>query len=494
MLPDVPALRVLRVNGAPLREGGAHVLYWMIAARRPHDNFGLQRALRHAQALGRPLMVLEALRCDYRWASERLHRFVIDGMADNARAFADTPVAYHPYVEPARGAGKGLLAALAQDACVVVTDHFPCFFLPRMVEAAGAALDVRLEAVDGNGLYPLEHADREFTVAHSLRRHLQKQLRPHLAAFPVAAPLAGLSLPPARVPEAVAARWPAASQTLLSGQASLETLPIDHAVRPTGLRGGHRAAEQRAAAFLDDKLRRYDVDRNDPDSRGASGLSPYLHFGHLSPHTLVRQVFEAEDWSPERLAPKPNGKRHGWWGLSEPAEAFLDELITWRELGYVYCHQHPEVYGRYESLPGWAQETLAEHADDERPWRYDLETLDAAATHDPIWNAAQRQLKAEGRIHNYLRMLWGKKVLHWTSSPQEAWDILVELNNRYALDGRNPNSYSGISWTFGRFDRAWGPERPVFGKIRYMSSDSTRKKLSMDQYLARWGKQRGLFA
>jgi deoxyribodipyrimidine photo-lyase len=140
-------------------------------------------------------------------------------------------------------------------------------------------------------------------------------------------------------------------------------------------------------------------------------------------------------------------------------------------------------YDQYDSLPAWAKQTLAEHADDPRPWVYSLEQLQRSQTHDRLWNAAQRQLAREGRMHNYLRMLWGKKILEWSPSPRAALDSMIELNNKYALDGRNPNSYSGIFWVLGRYDRAWGPERPIFGKIRYMSSDNTARKFSVKRYL-----------
>ena len=167
-------------------------------------------------------------------------------------------------------------------------------------------------------------------------------------------------------------------------------------------------------------------------------------------------------------------------------ESFLDEVVTWREVGYGFCF-HRSDYAELESLPDWAQKTLAEHEGDKRPVTYELEQFENAETHDEIWNAAQRELRERGRIHNYLRMLWGKKILHWTRSPREALDVMIELNNKYAIDGRNPNSYSGIFWVLGRFDRAWGPERQIFGKVRYMTSDSTRKKLKLKKYLERWG-------
>ena len=168
--------------------------------------------------------------------------------------------------------------------------------------------------------------------------------------------------------------------------------------------------------------------------------------------------------------------------MSPAAEAFLDELVTWRELGRNFAFRREDV-DRWESLPPWALATLDRHRDDPRPFRYDLAAFAAAETHDPLWNAAQRQLLREGRIHNYLRMLWGKKILEWSASPEAALEVMTELNNRHALDGRDPNSYAGIFWVLGRYDRPWGPERPVFGTVRYMSSDNTARKLKVRGYL-----------
>jgi deoxyribodipyrimidine photo-lyase len=176
--------------------------------------------------------------------------------------------------------------------------------------------------------------------------------------------------------------------------------------------------------------------------------------------------------------------------MSPPAESFLDELLTWREVGFNFCSQRPD-FGQFSSLPAWAIKTLDAHRRDPRPDLYDLEAFESAATHDPLWNAAQRELMRDGRIHNYLRMLWGKKVLEWSASPEEALDVLIHLNNKYAVDGRDPNSYSGIFWCLGRYDRPWGPERPIFGTIRYMSSDSTKRKLDWKAYIARYGEEAG---
>lgn len=483
----VPTIRIRNCNEAAVNGSGEYILYWMIANRRLTYNFALDRALEHCKKLRKPLIIFEALRCGYQWANERLHRFMIDGMADNARGCAHHKTLYYPYVESVPGAGKGLLEKLASDACIIVTDEFPCFFLPRMVSAAAKRLAVCLEAVDSNGLLPLRAADHVFIRAFDFRRHLQKVLPAHLMEFPLADPLANAGLPVSpKLPKSITGRWPEASSALLAAKSgSLDGFAINHAVKPVEMRGGHTAAQRRMSQFMEEKLGVYSEEHNEPELNANSGLSPYLHFGHISAHEAFREVAHREKWKPEKVALRSNGAREGWWNMSAPAEAFLDQLITWREVGYNFS-SHREDYDRYESLPPWAQKTLAEHARDERTHLYTLAEFEAAATHDPLWNAAQGQLLRDGHIHNYLRMLWGKKILEWSASPQAAAAILIELNNKYGLDGRNPNSYSGIFWCLGRYDRPWGPVRPIFGMIRYMSSENTARKISVKNYIQKY--------
>ncbi len=292
--PRVPPDRIRPLNDRPLRPDGRHVLYWMTAYRRLGSNFALERAVESARELGRPLVILEALRCDYRWASDRLHRFVIDGMAEHARALARKPVTYLPYVEPAGRAGRGLVAALAADACLVVTDDFPCFFIPRMAHAAAGRVTVRMEAVDSNGLLPMRATDRTFLTAFSFRAHVQRTLRAALAAWPTSIDWSDLPKPRA-LPEDVQLRWPATSRAMLElPDALLAALPIDHAVAPTETRGGHAAARAALDRFIAEALPRYADDRNHPDIDGTSGLSPYLHFGHISAHEVFDAVMTAE--------------------------------------------------------------------------------------------------------------------------------------------------------------------------------------------------------
>lgn len=484
----VPEIRIRQANRAARRQSGKYVLYWMIANRRLRYNFALDRALEHCRELGKPLVIFEALRVGYEWASDRIHNFVLQGMAENARYCREHGATYLAYVEPREGAGKGLLRALAREACVVVTDEFPCFFLPRMVASAAKQLKVLLEEVDSNGLLPLRATQQVAPRAFDFRRLLQKELPKHLGHFPESEPLKKWKRGErATLAKQGLAKWRMATKALLRADTeSLGRLPIDHGVQAVGLNGGQEAAQAQMREFFATKFALYAEHRNEPEKDVTSGLSPYLHFGHISVHEIFAQLIEREKWKPEKLAVRGKGSREGWWNMSATAESFLDELITWRELGYNFA-AHRADYDRYESLPEWARKTLKEHAKDEREELYGLNQFEAAKTHDPLWNAAQRQLLREGRIHNYLRMLWGKKILEWSRRPEQATRIMIHLNNKYALDGRNPNSYSGIFWVLGRYDRPWGPERPVFGTVRYMSSENTAKKMSVKNYLRKYG-------
>ncbi len=473
--------RLRTLTDGALRDG-AFVLYWMTSARRPHHNHALDHALALSAEVGRPLLVLEPLRIAYPHASRRLHAFVIDGMRDNAQAFAVAGVTYHPYVEPAPGEGRGLIEALARDACAVVTDDYPVFFLPRMLDAAAEALDdlgVRLDAVDANGILPMRHTDRAFARAVDFRRHLQKVL-PALYAPPAAAP----SFEQARgavVPKVVVQEWPA------NLDVALEQLPLA-AVPDRAATGGWVEARARLKRFVRSRLTDYASGRH-PDAEATSALSAHLHFGHIGAYEVFEAVTRSgrsKGWN-RKKAPAATAKREGWWGLSEPVEAFLEQLCTWRDLAFNGACNMPH-FESFEGLPAWAHKTLQEHAADARSV-VSFEHLEAAKSGDEVWDAAQRELLETGVIQNYLRMTWGKKVLEWSASPEEAWDRLVLLNDRYALDGRDPNSYASIGWIFGRYDRAWGPERPIFGKVRYMSSDATKKKLKMKKYLAQYGPQ-----
>jgi deoxyribodipyrimidine photo-lyase len=477
--------RVRLGNARPVRPERRYVLYWMIAARRPAWNFALDRAVWWARRLDKPLLVLEALRVDYPWASARLHRFILDGMADNARAFARTDISYYPYVEPVPRASRGLLRALAADACAIVTDDSPVFFLPAMTDRAARQVDVALELVDGNGLLPLAAADRAFTMAHHFRRFLQRTLADHVRHPPAARlPRSGSLRRLRSLPARVATRWPRANARLLEGDARrLARLPIDREPRAAPFRGGTRAANLLLRHFVSRRLATYAETRDHPDADGTSRLSPYLHFGHISAHQIYSAVMEWKRQAPSRA--RTAGEIAAARAATRSADAFLDQLVTWRELAFNTAARAPD-YHRYQSLPAWARATLDKHRRDLRPHRYTRARLERARTHDAVWNAAQRQLLREGWFHNRLRMLWGKKILEWSRTPEQALETIIELMNRWSLDGRDPNSYAGAFWIFGRYDRPW-PERPVFGTVRAMSSERLRSKVELEKYLVKYG-------
>jgi len=474
----VPTLRLVPLNDVPADPHGRFVLYWMTACRRATFNPALDHAINLAVANRRPLLVIEALGTRYRWACDRFHRFVLDGMTDNQRAFASTPATYACWLgRGERDEGAADFASVAQQAVAVVLDDAPAGFQRPLNRALAARCTMQVVAVDGNGVMPLRAATELKQRAVDYRRVVQRSIAPHLLQMPAEKPFAGVSLP--------ALDW---LPTFAADPATcdLAALPIDHTVGPVALRGGTTAARAHLSTFMASRYARYDRGRNDVEDSAASGLSPWLHFGHLSTHEVCSAVFSKEHWSIDHIIErKVTGSKEGWWGMSAPGEALLDQLLVWRELGFHFCHHVPD-HTSYEGLPAWARTTLGCHAADPRPHRYDLAELAAAQTHDAVWNAAQTQLVREGVMHNYLRMLWAKKVLEWSASPAAALAVLIELNNRYALDGRDPNSYTGIMWTLGRFDRPWAPERAIFGSIRYMSSDSARRKLDLDDYLARY--------
>jgi deoxyribodipyrimidine photo-lyase len=270
-------------------------------------------------------------------------------------------------------------------------------------------------------------------------------------------------------------------------QQAMAPLDIDHEVKSVmKMKGGRIEALKRMEIFLEMNLNRYSTDRNNTENPAVSTLSPWFHFGHISTIEVVVELFKRSNWTYDMTCFEDMGKgtRSGWWGLSESEESFLDQIITWRELGFNFAHYRRD-HKSIDSIPNWAKKSLQEHSKDERK-PYTFDDIENARTDDEVWNAAQRELLRTGLIHNYMRMVWGKKILEWAPDPNTAADWMIQINDRWALDGRDPNSYTGIFWVLGRHDRAWGPERPVFGKVRYMTTESARRKLKLKNYISRW--------
>ncbi len=428
-------------------QSGQYVLYWMQSSQRATHNEALQLAIAEADELGLPVLVALVLIPGYPGANERHYRFMVEGWPELQQALAERGIA----VACRLGEPVEVVCALARRAALVVTD---CGYL-RHHRAWYAQLAERLPCplvqVEANIVVPLAAASaKEEYAARTLRPRIHRRLAEFLT-------LAGDVWPRHSAPEGLAEAGPLATPDALA------QLPdLDRSVLAATLHGGETAAYARLSQFLEHRLERYAEARNDPGLDGSSHLSPYLHLGQVSPVEVAHRVGQV-----------------GGRG----AEAFIEELVVRRELAINYCAHNP-AYDSCAGLPSWAQRTLAEHQCDPRPHLYDVQTLGAGATHDAFWNAAQDELVLTGQMHGYMRMYWGKKVLEWSATPAEAFETLVHLNDRYELDGRDPNGYAGIAWCLGKHDRPWAP-RPVLGTVRYMSAAGLARKFDMNAYLAR---------
>lgn len=480
--------RVFEKNDIPTNTEGKYVVYWMQANRRLHYNYALEYAVAWANKLDIPLFVYEALNADYQWNTARTHQFMLQGMEENRRILEELGIAHFTFVEKEAGEGKGLLRSLCSNAALLISDEYPVFITKQLNERVASKLDCKFITVDANGLIPMNVTEKDPYSAYIFRKVMHKHFADAVVHLPKESPLEDLkSRLPAQdlLDKNFYDSYEYADKRLSDIPAFITNIKFDFQAKPIEMVGTREAALEKLDHFIEKRFKRYHSHRNHPDTPSASGLSPWLHFGKISVHEIVQRILDIEDWQPNMLT-DVNGKNEGFFGLSEAAESFFDEVITWREVGFHFAHHRPD-YDQFSSLPDWAHKTMEEHKHDERKYIYSYEQLDNAQTHDEIWNAAQRQLKEEGIIHNYLRMLWGKKVIEWTPDYKTALTYLIDLNNIYAIDGRDPNSYSGIFWCFGRFDRAW-QERPIFGKLRYMASENTYKKINMKGYMKRWGK------
>jgi len=491
-MQNINSNRVFPRNQKDPNREGDYVLYWMQINRRFHYNYALEYAVGWANKLNKPLLIYEGLNCDYPWASDRIHHFMMEGMEENLQYAKEKGLNYHAYLEDEPGAGKGLLYQLADGACCVISDEYPVFIIREHNEKVGDPLDIPYITVDSNGIIPLGVTDKDPYSAYFFRKIMQKHFIECFTHPPEKDPLDKLeNVEVIKLSDDFMNQYPPAEKYFEDFGAFISGLSVRHDISVLDMQGTRKAALGKLGQFINYGLLEYDDKRNDPDENKTSGLSPWLHFGKISEYEIVKSVLDhqPEGWDLEHITYN-NGSTGGFFNGDPNIDGFLDEVITWREVGFHFAHHRPD-YAEFESLPDWALETLKKHASDPREWVYSFEELEQAKTHDEIWNAAQRQLRREGIIHNYLRMLWGKKVMEWTPDPRTALDYLIELNNLYAIDGRDPNSYSGIFWCFGRFDRAW-QERPIFGKTRYMTSDSTRRKVKLKQYLEKYGNQKGL--
>jgi len=458
MSVSVPPERICRLNDQPERSGADFVLYWIQMYHRAEQNWALTTAIEAANRLGLPLIAYHGLGHTYPHANDRIHRFILDGVAELGERFARRGIRYHFYLRQRAEDPNDVLYQLARRAALIVTDDFPAFIIPEQTKRVAEKVDMAMCAVDSNGIIPLAAILTEQYGAYTLRPKIRRLLPEHLKPVP-APPLRRDSLDiRLDVPETRVTQENIGS--LIAGCA------IDHSVPPSPVyRGGYQQARSRLVRFIAGPLKRYGKARSQPGEDSTSRLSAYLHFGQIAAQEIALAVREATS--------VPAGDR----------DAYLEELIVRRELAFNFCRYNPN-HRSLDGLPNWARETLRGHGGDPRPYVYSLEDFESARTHDYLWNAIQAELLTTGAMFGYYRMYWGKKIIEWSRTPAEAQDTMIRLHEKYALDGRNPNTYSNILWCFGKHDRPWF-ERPVFGMVRYMSLAGMEAKTNVAAYVDR---------
>lgn len=439
--------RLQTLNARP-PGSGQYVLYWMQASQRAQGNHALEYAVREARERGLPVLVGLGLTADFPEAQPRHYAFMLEGLRETQARLKRRGL---PLVVRL-GRPPAVALQLAAQAALLVTDRGYLRVQKQWRQEVAAAAPCPVVQVESDVVVPVEVTSaKEEYAARTLRPRLQRQLAEYLVPLEATNPARRWAGP---LPEGI---------DLGNLDGVRRQLGLRGEVAPvTAFRGGSEAGRQRLEQFLARGLHRYETDRNEPKLDATSHLSPYLHFGQLAPLEVALAVSEF---------PGPG------------ATAYLEELLVRRELSCNFTHYNP-VYDTYDALPAWARDTLARHAADRREYVYTREQFEQARTHDPFWNAAMQELLLTGYMHNYMRMYWGKKVLEWSASPEEAFATLLALNNKYFLDGRDPASFANVAWCFGKHDRPW-QERPIFGTVRYMNAAGLQRKFDMAGYQER---------
>ncbi|MEA4858410.1 MAG: deoxyribodipyrimidine photo-lyase [Solidesulfovibrio sp.] len=443
--------RVTPLSDRPANPGP--VVYWMHRDQRAADNWALLAAADLAKASGAPLLVAFALAPTFPGATRRAYAFLLAGLAETEGDLRAAGIPLALLTGDPAATVPAFLRGLGAGTCV--TDFDPMPVMAGWRQAVAAGFDGALLEVDAHNVVPCRIAsDKREYAAATLRPKIHRRLAEFLEPFPELP-----TFPEANLAGFAPVDWAAAGATVAA----------DPGVGPVaGIVPGPAAGKKALADFLATRLAAYAEGRGDPNAGATSGLSPYFHFGQLAPQRAALDALDARKGAPAG------------------ADAFLEELVVRRELADNFRHHTPPEADLYDALPAWARKTLAAHAGDERPHLYDRETFEAAGTHSRLWNAAQRQLTRTGRLHGYMRMYWAKKILEWSATPRQALDTALFLNDRYALDGRDPNGIVGVLWSVGGLhDRPWAT-RPVFGQVRYMNERGCRRKFDANAYVNRF--------
>jgi deoxyribodipyrimidine photo-lyase len=446
--------RISKLNGHKIRKG-RYVVYWMQASQRARYNHALEYAAMLANESGLPLLVFFGVTDSFPEANERHYRFMLEGLKDTKAALRARGVGMLVlHRSPERG-----VVDISGEASMVVTDRGYLRIQREWRDYAARRLGCPLIQVESDVVVPVEAAStKEEYAAATIRSKINTKLERYLV------PLKARRV---KKPSLDLARG---SFGIEDTEAALSRLRIDSSVgRVKGFPGGTSEAVRRLKRFIRTKLDDFDSLRNDPTRDCLSGMSAYLHFGQISPVYIALKIKEAR---------------------SPGTAAYLEELVVRRELSMNFVYYNP-AYDSFKAVPAWARKTLARHERDKRPYTYTLRQLENAETHDPYWNAAQDEMRLTGKMHGYMRMYWGKKIIEWARTPEHAFRTALRLNNKYELDGRDPNGFAGVAWCFGKHDRPWG-ERPVFGQVRYMNDKGLRRKFDADGYVDRIEKLKNL--
>ena len=441
--------RIQRLSEQAIRQG-RFVLYWMQASQRAEWNHALEYAVQQGNEQKIPVVVLFVLTDRFPEANLRHYTFMVEGLKDVKAKLEQRGI--HFFV--LKGSPEKEIVKMSQQASMIVTDRGYLRVQREWRQYVAENASCLVIQVETDVVVPVQTASaKEAYSAAVLRPKIKTYLRKYL-------------IPLSETPAKYTPRGPTLPglDLKLAPKSLLSSLSIDSAVPPVNtFRSGTAEAKRLLDDFVAHKLKDYADLSNDPALACTSHMSPYLHFGQISPLYIALKIQEA------RKIPL------------KAKEAYLEELIVRRELAVNFVYYNPS-YDSYQALPDWAKETLKEHRRDKREYLYSQKELEEARTHDPYWNAAQKEMVITGKMHNYLRMYWGKKILEWSPSPEEAFGIALYLNNKYGLDGRDPNSFAGVAWCFGKHDRPWG-KRKIFGNVRYMNDAGLRRKFKIEDYV-----------
>ncbi len=446
----IAAERIRVLNETPNRASGEYVLYWMQQSQRAEWNHALEYAIHSANEARLPVLVAFGLMDDYPEANARHYHFMLEGLRDVEAALENRGIGF----VLRKGAPANVALSFGRKAHSIVVDRGYLRHQRAWREEVAAKATCRVTQVETDVAVPVDVVSGKCEIAaRTLRPKLWRNAERFLQPLRATSPHVSWSIPLR------------SDIALDDAEKAVRTLKVDHSVGSVSqfFTGGTRTAKRLFERFCAQRLHHYAERRNHPENDEISHMSPYLHFGQISPVWLA---LEAEKFTSTE-------------GIN--VQSFVEELLVRRELAMNFV-AHESNYDTYAAVPAWAQQTLEIHASDRRPHCYDPRQFENAETHDPYWNAAMREMRFTGFMHNYMRMYWGKKILEWSASPQEAFATLLTLNNRYFLDGRDPNSYANAGWIFGLHDRPW-PERAIFGTVRSMMASGLERKCDIKEYV-----------